>query len=235
MSEDTIETANRRVRLQLWIDDECEGSQSRFIEITDINQGELSGLLKKKSFGEKKARKLEGQAGMPNRYLDQADNTEDVPSQHATHYPRMVNRNIISIRQHDDVHGAMGHGTILDGDENGTITSWRVTKQWATQNLPSNTGLVNLRIVTGKGDSMKGMYNDGDPLIIDTGVTTVDFDAVYFFRIGERGFIKRLQRMADDTILAISENSKYRDMVITKDDDLHLFGRVLKAWSGEIF
>lgn len=62
---------NRRIRLKQWIDEHCDGKQSRFVSITNINQGELSRiLLGKKSFGEKKARSLEIAAGMPNGWLD---------------------------------------------------------------------------------------------------------------------------------------------------------------------
>ena len=69
---------NRRVRLRRWINEHCGGSQVQFIATTadgekQLNQGELSGLLKSKSFGEKKARSLEVQAGMPLGYLDESD------------------------------------------------------------------------------------------------------------------------------------------------------------------
>lgn len=61
----------RRRNLQAWIDQHHEGQQARFVEATGINQGELSLLLKDKSFGEKRARSLELMAGMPYLYLDQ--------------------------------------------------------------------------------------------------------------------------------------------------------------------
>lgn len=60
----------RRENLRSWIQINCHGSQAAFVEKTGINQGELSGLLKKKSFGEKKARDLEFQANMPKFWLD---------------------------------------------------------------------------------------------------------------------------------------------------------------------
>ena len=60
----------RRQRLQQIIDEMFGGSQAKFIEKTEINQGELSGLLKQKSFGEKKARKIEQQIGLAAGYLD---------------------------------------------------------------------------------------------------------------------------------------------------------------------
>ncbi len=73
-TEDPV-VANRRSRLKLWIDTNCGGSQKLFIASTNdgekqINQGELSGLLRSKSFGEKRARALERQAKMPAGYLD---------------------------------------------------------------------------------------------------------------------------------------------------------------------
>ena len=73
-TEDPV-VANRRRRLKLWIDTNCDGSQKLFIASTNdgekqINQGELSGLLRSKSFGEKRARALERQARMPAGYLD---------------------------------------------------------------------------------------------------------------------------------------------------------------------
>lgn len=61
---------NRRLKLQHLIDTAFGGSQASFIAKTDINQGELSGLLRSKSFGEKKARKIEQQVGIDSGYLD---------------------------------------------------------------------------------------------------------------------------------------------------------------------
>lgn len=72
---DSPATARRRSQLKRWIDELHDGNQANFIASTNdgntqVNQGELSGLLKKKSFGEKRARRLEIQAGMPTGYLD---------------------------------------------------------------------------------------------------------------------------------------------------------------------
>lgn len=65
----------RRRQLRQWIATHFDGVQSEFIKSTNdgttqINQGELSGLLSSKSFGEKRARRLEEQAKMPRGYLD---------------------------------------------------------------------------------------------------------------------------------------------------------------------
>jgi SOS-response transcriptional repressor LexA len=73
METDRPEVARRRKNLAFIIDRYYGGSQALFVSQTGINQGELSALLKNKSFGEKKARKLENDVGIPLGLLDQKD------------------------------------------------------------------------------------------------------------------------------------------------------------------
>lgn len=126
----------------------------------------------------------------------------------------------------------MGAGVLLR-DQPGHITSWRVTPEWIQKNVHNVTSPRNLAIVTGFGDSMKPMYNPGDPLLVDTGVNAVEFDGVYFFRIGEEGFIKRLQRVPGEGLVAISENKAYREWTIREGMDFEVFARVVKVWRGD--
>jgi len=74
MAKDTEIVAARREKLAKWIDLKFHGLQEAFIADAmtrgyKINQGELSALLRHKSFGEKKALKLEQQGSMPKGYL----------------------------------------------------------------------------------------------------------------------------------------------------------------------
>lgn len=69
MSEADVVTT-RRLRLKSIIDKRFGGKQSRFVEEFDINAGELSGLLRSKHFGEKKARSLEAMLGLPEFWMD---------------------------------------------------------------------------------------------------------------------------------------------------------------------
>lgn len=128
----------------------------------------------------------------------------------------------------------MGNGLLLR-DQPGVIQSWVVSAEWVQKNIKSHTGTGNLCIVTGFGDSMKGMFNSGDPLVLDKGVNSVEFDAVYFFRVENEGFIKRLQRIPGEGIRVLSENKKYDSWTIKSDMDFEVFGRVVKAWQGEDF
>ena len=126
----------------------------------------------------------------------------------------------------------MGHGLILR-DQPGVIRGWTVTPEWLAKNARNYTSAKNLVIVTGFGDSMRPVFQPGDPLLVDTGVMAVDFDGIYFFRVGNEGYVKRLQRIPGEGLLAISENKAYRDWTIKADMDFEVFGRVVKAWCGE--
>lgn len=140
----------------------------------------------------------------------------------------------IMINQYHGVRGSMGGGLSLP-DQPGQITKWTVTPEWIIKNLPSHTGANNLSIITGFGDSMVGMYNPGDPLIVDTGVKNCDHDGVYFFRVGNEGYVKRLQRIPNVGIVVISKNTEYKEWTITPDMDFEVLAKVLKVWESKNF
>lgn len=160
-------------------------------------------------------------------------------SEHGSHVVRDLPRqegskeaNLI-IRQFD-TGGGMGRGVVLQ-DQPGVIQSMEVTQEWVQKNIRNFSSVSNLAIVTGFGDSMKPLYNSGDPLLVDRAVNSVKFEAIYFFRVGDEGFVKRLQRIPGKGILVISDNSAYRDWTITEDMDFEVFARVIKVWCGEDF
>jgi hypothetical protein len=132
--------------------------------------------------------------------------------------------------------GAMGNGLVLEDKPPGLIKSWRVDEEWLRLNVRHHTGVANLCIVTGFGPSMRGMFNPGDPLLCDRGVTTVDVDGVYFFRVGEHGFIKMLQRIPTTSGLVIrakSKNPDYDPFDISEGMDFQVFAKVLTVWKSE--
>lgn len=198
-------------------------------------------LAGQKSFGEKAARNIEEKLGLPRGCLDRSDGCGspgvdessnriiDIGSIH-----RKKNKSDEIVIPQFNAGGSMGGGLLLR-DQPGLICAWTVNQEWVQKNVKTHTGSANLCIVTGFGDSMKGMFNSGDPLVIDKGVTSVEFDGVYFFRVGEEGFIKRLQRIPGQGIRVLSENKQYDSWTITPDLDFQVFGRVVKAWQGEEF
>lgn len=131
--------------------------------------------------------------------------------------------------------GSMGRGLLLR-DQPGIIRGWTVNQEWIQKNVPSNSGSGNLCIVTGFGPSMRPLFNPGDPLLVDRGVTCYQGDAIYFFRVGDEGFIKSLQSIPGQGFRVISANRDHFDpWTITEGMDFEVFGRVLKVWKGEDF
>lgn len=220
---------HRRKRMKELV--ELYGSQAALADQMDVTPGYLSQVMRSgRPFSEKTARKVEELLSLPRMWLD-IDELNDY--QNVAEVQKATDDSVyITIQQYTDVRGAMGKGAYLL-DTEGEVIDWRVSPEWANSHLPANTGIDNLRIITGLGDSMKGLYNSGDPLIVDTGIKTVDFDAVYFFRVGDEGFVKLLQRVPGEGIRVKSKNPDYDTWVIREDMDLEVFGRVLKVWEGK--
>lgn len=161
---------------------------------------------------------------------------QDLEESHSRAVVEVPDNDAVRIHQFD-TGGSMGHGLILQ-DQPGVIRSWTVSPDWIQKNVHRITNPKNLAIVTGFGDSMKGVFNPGDPLLVDTGVIRADIDGIYFFRVGEEGFVKRLQRIPtiDGVILrAKSANQDYEPFDIVKGMDFEIFARVVKAWKSEDF
>ncbi len=218
---------SRLSRVKQLIDRYADGSQTEFARKLGKTQGQVSQwFMGVKPIGEKIAKDIEDAFGLPRGWLDQDDSLMDLPS----HIARVGIRDEIFLPQFN-TGGKMGNGLVLR-DQPGVIKNWSVNDEWLRFNIPNCTSVKNLVIVTGFGDSMTGVYNSGDPLIVDTGVTTVEYDGVYFFRVANEGFIKRLQRVPSDGIRAISENKAYETWTIKPEMDFEVFGRVLKAWVG---
>lgn len=71
----------RRARLAQLIRDRFDGSQAKFVDTTGENQGEVSALLRDKSFGEKKARKIESKCSLSHGWLDMIEGDLDAQGQ----------------------------------------------------------------------------------------------------------------------------------------------------------
>lgn len=142
-----------------------------------------------------------------------------------------------------DVSGGMDTNgkLVLEAEPPGIIKSWRVDREWLRLNVPVYTSLQNLCIVTGFGPSMKPMFNPGDPLLMDRGVTKVDHEGVYFFRVGDEGFIKIIQRVPEFDgpgikLRIISKNPDFAPYEISaKHPHFQVIGKILTVWKSEQF
>ena len=84
--------------------------------------------------------------------------------------------------------GGMGNGLILQ-EQSGIIENFRVSSAWLYENIKGHSSTKNLCIVTGYGESMKPLFNPGDPVIVDLQIKEYIGEFPYFFRIENEGFI----------------------------------------------
>lgn len=131
-----------------------------------------------------------------------------------------------------DVSGSMGAGSIppdhVDVVRNVVVNRKELEKQC------SFTSAQNLQIITGYGRSMQPTFQDGDPLLVDTGVSAVTVDAVYVFEIEGELFIKGLQRLPGGRLRVISHNRSENDpweIDPFQMESLKIRGRVVMAWN----
>lgn len=119
-------------------------------------------------------------------------------------------------------HGAWNEGTKVLAQLAFTVYSLR--KQGLN---PSRLSAIRV-----DGDSMVGLLEDGDTVLIDHGRNQLEAEAVYVIRLDDHLYAKRLQRMFDGSIRIISENKAYGELVVPRSqlEDLEIVGRVV--WAG---
>lgn len=91
------------------------------------------------------------------------------------------------------------------------------------------TDLACLRV---DGDSMTGLLEDGDTVMIDQSRNALEGEGVYVVLLDDHLYAKRLQRQFDGSVLIISHNKEYKEMTVPKDRlaELHIIGRAV--WAG---
>ena len=109
------------------------------------------------------------------------------------------------------------------------VTFIEVTKEWASQKLGS-VPLEVIRVITGRGDSMRGQYNDGDLIFVDSRIQTFDADSAYVYRWNSRVQIKRLQLIGQNRVRVLSKNLDYPAFDVDLDE-LEIGGRALAVWT----
>jgi phage repressor protein C with HTH and peptisase S24 domain len=89
--------------------------------------------------------------------------------------------------------------------------------------------LACLRIV---GDSMTGLLEDGDTVMVDLGRNSLEGEGVYVVMLDDHLYAKRLQRQFDGAVRIISHNKAYEPMTVPKErlGELQIIGRVV--WAG---
>ena len=178
-----------------------------------------------KGIGKRLARDIEAAMGIPNGTLD---------------YPPGLDRphgHIVSRDETDPAYvrfpllegyAGMGPGTFIS-DYPEVVKDLRVSREWVSQKMPGIPHDV-IRVITGRGDSMRGQYNDGDLIFVDTRVKSFDQDSAYCFRWAGRVQVKRLQLIKPGIVRILSKNPDY-ESIDAEVEEIEIGGRAIAAWT----
>ena len=125
------------------------------------------------------------------------------------------------------VEAAAGHGHNVDEEKPLFCMAFR--RYWIENYVTRQTD--KLSVIAVKGDSMEGILNHGDNILINH-AETEPRDGLYVLRIGNDLFVKRVQRVPGK-LLVTSANPHYAPFEIDlthTDDDIAIVGRV--EWFG---
>jgi len=238
----------RRLNLQKLMDREygagVRGAQSRLAEKLGKPQNFISRCLASpessgsKTIGEDFAREIE-QAFSIARYaldrpLDADTETISVEGLPAPLAQKISNyRPVVQVPRYD-VAGSMGPGS-EPPDMNMVVEHMSLDANWVRQNL-TYTNINNLKLISGRGDSMAPTIHKGDAVLVDAGVTSVEEDAIYFFMMRGQLQIKRIQRGLDG-LKIISDNTQYPAIEVPgeREDDIKILAQIIYWWTGRSF
>ena len=181
----------------------------------------------KAPFGEKSARRLESDYGMPPFYLDKLLNEDLSVTNNVNEDYNDNNKYVIEVL---DV-TAFSENSNLNKDIVELIKCIEYDNQLAKtlfNGMPSN----NLKIINVSNDSMQGTFENGDIIYIDITVNQFQNDGIYVFTFENRLYVRRLQ-MIKNKLVVLSDNKKYRDWEILTDefDQLGIHGKVILSQS----
>ena len=222
--------------------------------VVDIKTGKV------REMGSSMARRLEVGCGKPRGWMD-TDHTPVLPAPESGPPSHLAEREIVpqlvSLRREPgsiaelghaentperyvggkvalavmDVRASMGRGAMQAAHDN-IVMSMVVDESWLRRHATFSSP-DQLALVTGIGDSMLPTFEDGDPLLVDRGVTDIRLDAVYVLSLNDELYIKRVQRRPDGTIVMISDNKSYEPYHIRdhERDKFQVLGRVVMVWN----
>lgn len=230
-----------------WVKEGAEPSTTNLIKIADASQVNLLWLATGQG-----APYLEGEQSISDeleqegqRILqEQLKKTDQIVkslqearriSRIGSTQPLDVNGNAVDIDEFVfipfyDVSVSAGQGAWVDNDRPKSCLAFR--RDWLESYITSD--FSTLTVVMVKGDSMVGVLNDKDAILVDHSQTEAS-DGLYALRIGNEIFVKRVQRLPD-SLLITSANQEYQPFTVPLENgdatssNVSIIGKVV--WLG---
>lgn len=125
------------------------------------------------------------------------------------------------------VEAAAGAGAVVDQEQ---IADFLAFKADWIRGLGRNP--ATLLVIQAMGDSMETTIAHGDVLLVDRTETRIRDNAIYVLVFGDALVVKRLERRRDGSVIIKSDNPRYAEEVVPKEevDSLRVIGDVF--WTG---
>jgi phage repressor protein C with HTH and peptisase S24 domain len=130
-----------------------------------------------------------------------------------------------------DVSASAGSGLLQGSDVIDVIHAIEYGNDKASSLFGGRTS-DGVKVINVRGDSMASTIEPGDLIFVDVHVHEFDGDGIYVFGFDGNIYVKRLQ-MIPDQLLVISDNPKYREWAINKENEhrFYVYGKVLISQS----
>ena len=163
---------------------------------------------------------LEEVANAPGALVTQSLSPAPQPGGAVVHVPLLANA------------GSMGPGTEIQHDDI-LVGQIALSEQWVARRLQP-TNINALRFIHAYGDSMSPTFEDGDILLVDTGIRDPKtIDGVYVMAANDRVYIKRVRQRMDGVVEISSDNATVKTVdVLNGDHRIDILGRVVWCWNG---
>lgn len=209
----------RRKRLRLLIDKNYDGKQANFISETGANQGEISGiLLGKRTFGERKARKLEKLAKIEPMWFDcdEEISMKEIPTVNELHAVASIVPIVGSAKLGDEGNYFVELEYPVGNGDGGIMYSTKDEHAYA------------LRCI---GDSMSPRIRHGEYVIAEPSREVVPGDEVVVKDKSGRVMVKIWQNTRDGMAYFASVNESYKPFGILIDqiDRMHYIAGIAKS------
>lgn len=123
-----------------------------------------------------------------------------------------------------DIQASAGPGVLVESEEQKAVINFS-PYYLSSLGVPSSKAAI----IYVKGDSMLGTLDPETPILVDTGIQSMQQDGIYVIRIGDTLHVKRIQRQLDGSLKIISDNKVYEPYVISGADldQVQIVGRVV--------
>lgn len=182
---------------------------------------------KPRGMGDSIARELEKKFEKSKGWMDSShsDFQRDFVFQDVEEYSNAINLPLLNIT------ASMGNGD--NNHDEVVVDVLRVKKSWVDKTFSNISSVNNLSFIHAIGDSMMPTFNDGDILLVDSGVKDVTSDSVYVLEAHDRLFIKRVRRRIDGAFEISSDNPSVKTVdVLNGDHQVTIKGKVVWVWNG---